>query len=210
MARAAARLVRVERADDDRLAVRRRGEAVHEALRHRRRTAAAVADGLELVHELGPGEQLGHGAERKPAKVLVEPGDDDALAALDQPLDHADDLEVEELHLVDPDGVVAVREADDLLRARDRDSAHLRARVADDVADVVAVVDARLRDERALAGDLRAAEPPDELVALAAEHRAADDLEPASALGKQPDHAGDPSARTGRNPRTPTERATAG
>src|SRR5947207_815208 len=98
-----------------------------------------MADGLELVDELGAAEQLG--------------------------------------------------EADDLLGARDRDRAHLRAGVADDVPDVVAVVDARLRDERALSRDLRAAEPPDELFALAAEHRAADDLEPASALGKQPDHA---------------------
>jgi len=58
------------------------------------------------------------------------------------------------------------------------------------VADVVAVVDLRLHDQRALAGDLRAAEPADELFALAAEHRAADDLEPATAFWEQPDHDG--------------------
>ena len=75
----------------------------------------------------------------------------------------------------------------------DGDGAHLRAGVADDVADVVAVVDARLHDQRALARDLRAAQATDQLLALAAEHRAADDLQPAAALGKQPDHGGDPT-----------------
>ena len=49
------------------------------------------------------------------------------------------------------------------------------------MADVVAVVDQRLDDQRALAGDLGAAQAADQLLALAAEHRAADDLEPAAA-----------------------------
>src|SRR5581483_10245546 len=65
---------------------------------------------------------------------------------------------------------------------------HLRAGVADDVADVVAVVDARLHDQRALPGDLGPAQPADQLLALAAEHRAADDPEPAAALGKEANH----------------------
>ncbi len=150
--------------------------------------AAAVADGLELVDELGAAEELGHGAERKAAEVLVEAGGDDARSVLDEALDDVDDLRREELHLVDADRVVAARDPDDLLRPRHGDGAHLRARVADDVADVVAVVDARLHDERALAGDLRAAQPADELLALAAEHRPADDFEPPATLGEQPDH----------------------
>ena len=115
VAGAAARLVRVERTDDDRLAVGRCREAVDESLRHRRRPAAAMADGLQLVDELGPAEQLGHRAERQAAEVLVEAGGDDARAALDQALDHVDDLWREELDLVDPDDVVAVSEPDDLL-----------------------------------------------------------------------------------------------
>jgi hypothetical protein len=58
----------------------------------------------------------------------------------------------------------------------------------DDVADVVTVVDQRLDDQRALAGDLRAPEPADQLLALAAEHRAADDLQPTTTLGLRSDH----------------------
>jgi hypothetical protein len=71
--RAAARFIRVERADDDRRAVRGSGVAVDEPLRHRRGPAAAVADGLQLVHELGTAQQLRHRAEREAAEVLVEP-----------------------------------------------------------------------------------------------------------------------------------------
>ena len=56
------------------------------------------------------------------------------------------------------------------------------------MADVVAVVDHRLHDQRPLAGDLGPAEPPDQLLALAGEHRAADDLEPPAAMGLDPDH----------------------
>ena len=62
----------------------------------------------------------------------------------------------------------------------DRDRAHPRAGVADDVRDVVAVVDPRLDDQHALARDLGTAQAADELLALAAEHRPADDLEPAA------------------------------
>ena len=57
------------------------------------------------------------------------------------------------------------------------------------MADVVAVVDQRLHDQRALPGDLGAAQAADQLLALAAEHRAADDLEPAAGVGLRPDHA---------------------
>jgi hypothetical protein len=64
--------------------------------------------------------------------------------------------------------------------------------MTDDVADVVAVVDARLHDQRALPRDLCAAKSPDELLALAAEHRAADDLEPPAVLWEQPDHCARP------------------
>ena len=99
---------------------------------------------------------------------------------------------VEELHLVDADRVVAVGEAGDVLGPRDRDGAHLRPGVADDVPDVVAVVDLRLHDQGALPGDLGAAQAADQLLALAAEHRAADDLEPAAVLGEQPDHGEGP------------------
>jgi hypothetical protein len=69
--------------------------------------------------------------------------------------------------------------------------------MADHVRDVVAIVDPWLEDHRPLAGDLGAAEPADHLLALAAEHRAADDLEPAAALRVDPDHGGDRSTTVG-------------
>ncbi len=147
-----------------------------------------MADCLQLVDELRAAEQLRHRAERQTAEVLVEPGRDDSCAALDEHVDHEHDLRREELHLVDADHVVALPQPRDVLGPRDRDGAHLRPCVADDVADVVAVVDLRLHDQRPLAGDLGAAEPPNELFALAGEHRAADHLEPAAVLGEQANH----------------------
>jgi hypothetical protein len=53
MAIPAACLVLLERTDDDRVAVGGSGRSVDEPLGHRRRAAAAVADGLQLVDELG-------------------------------------------------------------------------------------------------------------------------------------------------------------
>src|SRR5260221_11639130 len=55
--------------------------------------------------------------------------------------------------------------------------------------DVVAAVDQRLPDQRALPRDLRTAEPADQLLALAAEHRPAHDLDPSACMGLRSDHA---------------------
>ena len=87
-----------------------------------------------------------------------------------------------------PDDLEAARMLDELRHAADRHGAHADTRVADDVGRVVAVVDPRLEDDDALPRDLGAAEPADHLLALAAEHRAADDLEPATAFRIEPDH----------------------
>ena len=102
MAGAAARLVRVERTDDDRRAVGRRRVAVDEPLRHRRWAAAAVADGLQLVDELRAAEQLRHRSERATAEVLVESCGDDPRAPRDEHVDHEHDFRREELHLAIP------------------------------------------------------------------------------------------------------------
>ena len=85
----------------------------------------------------------------------------------------------------------------DLCDGGDGDGAHSRARVAYDVGGVVAVVDLWLEDDDPLPGDLRAAQTADHLLALAAEHRAADDLEPATSLRGDPDHRGDPNQAVG-------------
>jgi hypothetical protein len=73
-----------------------------------------MADGLELVHELGMRQELGDGAERKAPEVLVETGDDDARAAVGQLERRGDDRRLEELHLVDPDHVEPRRTRDEL------------------------------------------------------------------------------------------------
>ena len=51
--------------------------------------------------------------------------------------------------------------------------------VRDDVVLAEPVVDQRLEDLHLLAGDLGAAQPPNQLLALAAEHAAGDDFDPA-------------------------------
>src|SRR5207248_3745542 len=110
-------------------------------------------------------------------KVLRESRRDDACTTVDEIRDRGDDAVVEELHLVDADRLVAGREPTHLAARRGGYRTHLGAAVRDDVPDVIAVVDGRLDDQRAQAGDLRAPETPDQLLALAAEHRAADDLQ---------------------------------
>src|SRR5687768_9705622 len=70
----AARLVGVLAADhDDRRVVARRS-AVDEPLVAARWVAADDADRMQLVHDLGDGEQLRHWTERLAAEIGVRPG----------------------------------------------------------------------------------------------------------------------------------------
>jgi hypothetical protein len=147
-----------------------------------------MADGLELVHELGMRQELRHGAERQPAKVLIETRGDDARSASGKVERRGHDSRIEELHLVDPDDVVSRCERDELRDRRDGYRGHAHSSVADDICGVIPVVDPGLEDDDVLPRDLRAPEPPDHFLALAAEHGAADDLEPAAALRGNPDH----------------------
>src|SRR5262249_21744998 len=105
-----------------------------------------------------------------------------------------------ELDLVHTDDVVAVDETRNVGGVVDGDRPHACAGVADDVPDVVAIVDAGLHDQHALPGDLRAPQATDQLLALAAEHRTADDLEPAAAIREEPDHRSDPNGPVRRTP----------
>ena len=133
------------------------------------------------------------------ANMKPEARDDHAHAAVGQFESVRDDGRVEELHFVDPHDVESVRMPDDLGDRRHGYGAHSCTGVADDVGRVVAVVDPRLEDDDALPCDLRASQTADHLLALAAEHRAADDLEPATSLRGDPDHGGDPSEPIGRH-----------
>ena len=197
VAAAAACFVLLRSADDDGLAGVRRGPAVDEPLGGRGRATAAVADGLQLVDELGMRQELGHRTEGKSPEVLVEPRHDDADSAIGQLERVLDDRRLEELHLVDPDDLEPLCTLEDVVHGRHRNSAHARAGMAHDVGRVVAVVDPRLEDDDALAGDLGAAQPADHLLALPAEHRTADHLEPAASLRGDADHGGDPSTAIG-------------
>src|SRR4029079_17225374 len=94
--------------------------------------AAAVADGLELVDELGMREQLGHRSERKPAEVLVEPRSDHTGAAVGKRRSSTPELVLEELGLVDADHLEPACVLDELGHAADGDRAHADAGMADD------------------------------------------------------------------------------
>src|SRR5262249_43944862 len=118
----------------------------------------------------------------------------------DQSVEDEHDLGREELDLVDADDVVALDEARDLGGVVDGDGAHAGAGMADHVGDVGPVVEPRLDDQRPLSGDLRAAQAADQLLALTAEHRTADDLEPAATVREEPDHATDPNGPVRRTP----------
>ena len=95
---------------------------------------AAVAHGLQLVHELGVRQEVGHRPEWEPPEVLVEPCDDHAHAVVGELEGLRDDRRLEELHFVDAHDVESLGALDDLGDARDRYSPHPRARVTHDVA----------------------------------------------------------------------------
>jgi hypothetical protein len=76
----------------------------------------------------------------------------------------------------------------DLGDGRDGHGPHPRAGMAHHVADVVAIVDLGLEDDDALARNLGAPQAADQLLALTAEHGAADDLQPAASPRWDPEH----------------------
>ena len=137
---AAARLVLLGRADHDGLAGVGGRRAVDQPLRRRRRPTAAVAYRLELVDELGVREQLRDHAERLPPEVLVETGNHDANSAVGEDQSRVHDGRLEELHLVDADDLGVADSCEQLRDRGDRDRAHARTRVADDIRRVEAVV----------------------------------------------------------------------
>jgi len=150
-----------------------------EALRVLRRVAALHADGERLGDLVGHGEQLGHGMEW-PAEIIgVEPGDQDTLAHVGEPHHERDDLLAEKLRFVNSDDLGAqIEPRIHIRRVAHGGGADLELAVRDDVIAGVAFVNARLEDLHALAGDLRAPQPANQLFALAAEHRPAHHLDP--------------------------------
>src|SRR5205814_1842282 len=112
--------------------------------------------------------------------ILVQPGHNHTLAAIRERVARGREVGVEELPFVDADDFrVGVHRLDELVRAADvlRLDPHLAVR--DDVVLAVTVVDDRFEDLDLLAGDLRAPEPANQLLALPTEHAAGDDFDPA-------------------------------
>src|SRR5439155_14661973 len=169
----AARFVHAARAEQDAVAAR------HEPLGVIRGVAAHDADRQRFRDVFRDCEELRHRLERTAEVILVEPGHDDPLTAVRQCVAHRRQVQIEELPFVDPHhfGVI-VDELQQLLRTPDvaRRDAHVAVR--DDVGVAVAVVDERLEDLDLLPGDLRAPQPSNQLLALAAEHAAGDDFDP--------------------------------
>src|SRR5215471_5518391 len=162
----AARLVDLGAAHHDAAA------ALHFSIRPVGGRAADDADRQRLGDVLGDRQQLRHGLERPPAVVLVEPGDDDALAHARELLAHVHELGAEELPLVDADHLRLVRVLQDLRCLLHRARRDPQLAVGHDRVLGIAIVDRGLEDLHALAGDLRAAQPADQLLRLAAVHAA--------------------------------------
>ncbi len=151
-----------------------------------RRITALHADGQRLGDLVGHREQLRHGMERASQVIRVESGDQDALADIGQAHDGVDQAFAQELRFVDADHFHApVEPGFQFGGVPDRVGADLQLAVRDDVVFRVALVDAGLEDLHPLARNLGAAQAADQLLALAAEHRPADDFNPAqTSLGK--------------------------
>src|ERR1051326_2162290 len=153
-----------------------------EALRVVGGSAADHADRERLGDVLGDREQLRHRLERLAEIILVQTGDDDALALIREHRGDGGQLGIEELPFVDADDFgIRLHFLEQLARAGDVFRLDLHGAVRGDVIDAVAVVDARLEDLDLALGDLRAAQPADQLLALAAEHAAGDHFDPAGA-----------------------------
>ena len=174
-ARAAARLVLGGAADEE-LAFGR-----DEALRARARRAAARADRVELGDVLGDGQERRHRAEGPAAPVLVEPA---AITRMPrsrerlEPRRRCRRRRTAPRRCRRPPCPRATR-ASSSAAVDDRHRVGVEPLVRHDLHLVVAVVDARLEEQHALPGEPRPLDAPQELLGLAAEHRAADDLDPA-------------------------------
>src|SRR5690606_31306138 len=96
----ATRLVAFGGADEHHWIVDMRRLARDQALRACCGLAAATYR-RELLHDLGTCDEPRHRAERLTSKVQVQPGQDDALSPVGQPVNECDQVGVEELSLVD-------------------------------------------------------------------------------------------------------------
>ena len=130
--------------------------------------AASHADGQRLGDRFRDRQQVGYGCERTAHVVRVEAGDDDAFARVRQLVRDVDEPRSEEVRFIDADYFRAPFQfGQDLGRIRDHFGLHPEIAVRDDLVGGVAIVDRRLENLHALAGDHGAAEAANQLLALA-------------------------------------------
>ncbi len=178
MAVAAAGFVDLARADEnDRVVVFGR-RAVDEALCARGRRAADDADGGQLVHLFRLREEERHRTEWLAAEIQIQPGDQDAYAAIGKHVDHPRDLGVKELRFVDGDdrgGGVQLLE--DLLGALDRHGAPVVAVVRGELIGAIARIELVGKDLDALLGNFGAPQAANQFFRLAGKHGPANQLD---------------------------------
>ena len=142
--------------------------------------AAAHADGQQFGNLLSNGQEARDGLKRPAQVIRVQAGDDHALAHVREL--HADfhQLLAQKLPFVNADDFGARL---DSLQYLDGGAHVVRAdtqsRVRNDFVHGVTLIDHRLENLHTLAGNLRAPQSPDQLLALAREHGADDHLDPA-------------------------------
>lgn len=161
--------------------------ALPEALRVDGCLAADHAHGGELGDGVGDGHELRDRAERLPGERSIEPGHNDALAAVDEVIGQSEHLRAEELHLVHAKHVHAVELwfqglPQPLYRGYSDSLMGLRT-VRRDGRPVIAEVDVRLEAEHALASDTGPTQAPDQLFRFAGEHGTGDDFEGTGSKG---------------------------
>src|SRR5262245_60905901 len=170
----AARFISVGGADHHALA------ALYQPLRISRRAAASYADGPRLGYVFGDGQQQRHRLERASEVIYIQTGDDHSLALIGQNVRHSDQVVVEELPFVNAHDVsVDLDRGQNLVGRFDRLRRDLHLRVRNDVLIRIAQIDRWLEYLNLLSRDLRPSETANQFLALAAEHRPGDDLDPA-------------------------------
>src|SRR6266850_698311 len=153
--------------------------AGYESLGSIRRRPAPDANSQRLRDVLCDGQQLRHGIERPSSKILIEARNNDALSRIGEFVANSDKFHIEELSFVDSHHLRAfLEQAEDLPRTGHELCSDFHFAMADDVVFVVTRVELRFENLHALPGNLRPAEPANQLLALAAEHAAADHFDP--------------------------------